>query len=328
MADQARPTPPQIPEPTYELEWEPRVQKPKRRSRLSRLFPIGGGGPAAAPEADPEAVAPASAPPPPPPRRPPSFQRKPLPNATPPVAIPTPAAPSTSDDNLAQQASLAKETHQQQQQPLPPLPRGETPATMGQAEVPPMVSDKLPAGVGAVRSSRRARLDAAMPPDRKYLGMRRRVFLIAVAGALVLLLLALIIGLAVGLTSARNKNKDSQGDLPLPGRDGGRTHEGELTFYDPGLGACGGSHVGDDLIAAVARTVFDAAAADTGDGNPNNNPICGKRIRVERGDGSVDVTVVDRCQGCKRLDLDLSPSAFQRLAREEDGRVVGQWRWL
>ncbi|KAL8377378.1 hypothetical protein RB595_008182 [Gaeumannomyces hyphopodioides] len=317
MADQAHPTPPQAPEPTYELEWESRAQQPKRRSRLSRLFPIGGG---AAPE-DPEAVAPA--PPPPPPRRPSSFQRKPLPGATA-AAIPTPAAPSTSDDDLVQQASFAKEAQQQQQQHQPPLARDEAPAAVGLAEQEPASSDKVAtAGAGATRSSRWARLDAVMPPDRRYLGMRRRVFLVA-AATLLLLLLALIIGLAVGLSARKS---DGQRDLPLPGSDGGRTHEGELTFYDPGLGACGGSHGGGDMIAAVARSVFDAAA-NKGDGNPNNNPICGRRIRVERGDGSVDVVVVDRCEGCKPTDLDLSPSAFQRLAREEDGRVVGQWRWL
>ncbi|KAL8342809.1 hypothetical protein RB598_004262 [Gaeumannomyces tritici] len=318
MADQPRPTPPQAPEPTYELEWESRVQQPKRRSRLSRLFPIGGG---VAPE-DPEAVAPA--PPPPPPRRPSSFQRKPLTGATTPAAIPTPAAPSTSDDELAQQAPLAKEAQQQQQ---PPLARDGAPVVAGQTKQEPASSDKeeaAAAGVGAARSSRRARLDSMMPPNRRYLGMRRRVFL-AAAAALLLLLLALVVGLAAGLSA---RNKGDREDLPLPGGDdGGRTHEGELTFYDPGLGACGGSHGGGDMIVAVARSVFDAAANED-DGNPNNNPICGRRIRVERGDGSVDVAVVDRCEGCKPTDLDLSPSAFQRLAREEDGRVVGQWRWL
>ena len=42
-------------------------------------------------------------------------------------------------------------------------------------------------------------LDSAMPPHKKYLGMRRKVFLIVLVAA-ILALLALIIGLAVGLT--------------------------------------------------------------------------------------------------------------------------------
>lgn len=43
------------------------------------------------------------------------------------------------------------------------------------------------------------KLDAAMPPHRKYIGLRRNIFL-AVLLAVLLALLALIIGLAVGLS--------------------------------------------------------------------------------------------------------------------------------
>lgn len=47
-----------------------------------------------------------------------------------------------------------------------------------------------------------------------------------------------------------------------------------------------------------------------------------------RGNKSVDVVVVDRCVGCLPTDLDLSPSAFDVLADEALGRVVGSWAWL
>lgn len=43
---------------------------------------------------------------------------------------------------------------------------------------------------------------------------------------------------------------------------------------------------------------------------------------------SVDVTVVDRCTGCKATDIDLSPGMFRKLAAEDEGRVVGTWAWL
>jgi hypothetical protein len=79
--------------------------------------------------------------------------------------------------------------------------------------------------------------------------------------------------------------------------------------------------------------VFDAASTGS---NPNANPLCGRRIRVQRYDDrpgvqanrSVDVRVVDRCVGCAATDLDLSPAAFDELAGEEMGRVVGSWVWL
>lgn len=50
------------------------------------------------------------------------------------------------------------------------------------------------------RPTLKERLDGVLPPNRKYLGLRRRYFLIAVLCAF-LALLVLIIGLAVGLTN-------------------------------------------------------------------------------------------------------------------------------
>lgn len=47
--------------------------------------------------------------------------------------------------------------------------------------------------------SLKQKLDNAMPPHKRYLGMKRNIFLLALL-ATILALLALIIGLAVGLT--------------------------------------------------------------------------------------------------------------------------------
>jgi hypothetical protein len=48
-------------------------------------------------------------------------------------------------------------------------------------------------------STLRQKFDNTMPPHKKYLGMKRNIFLLVLL-AIVLALLALIIGLAVGLT--------------------------------------------------------------------------------------------------------------------------------
>lgn len=48
------------------------------------------------------------------------------------------------------------------------------------------------------------RFDRVLPPHRKYLGMRRKLFLIVLSVILVALL-ALIIGLSVGLSSGSSK---------------------------------------------------------------------------------------------------------------------------
>jgi len=168
------------------------------------------------------------------------------------------------------------------------------------------------------------RFDVVLPKSRTYFGRSRKVFLLIV-GALILLL-ALILGLGLGLGL---KHKSSARDLPLPSNTA--TFTGDLTYYNPGLGACGITSSPTDSICAVSHIIFDAASTS---GNPNNNPLCGKKIRITRynqsvnGNRSVDVTVVDRCVGCKATDLDLSLSMFENLADEALGRVTGSWAWL
>ncbi|KAK4160843.1 hypothetical protein QBC43DRAFT_219053, partial [Cladorrhinum sp. PSN259] len=53
-------------------------------------------------------------------------------------------------------------------------------------------------------------------------------------------------------------------------------------------------------------------------GNPNNNPLCGRSIKINHNGKSVTVKLVDRCPSCAANDLDLSPSAFQVLESDLD----------
>lgn len=123
----------------------------------------------------------------------------------------------------------------------------------------------------------------------------------------------------------------SSAALPFPGNS--TPHTGDLTYYSPGpgYGSCGFENKASDPICAVSHLLYDAASTS---GNPNENPLCGKKLRVMHTDArdgkarSVDVTVVDRCTGCKATDVDLSPGTFLKLAAEEEGRVVGTWAWL
>lgn len=84
------------------------------------------------------------------------------------------------------------------------------------------------------------------------------------------------------------------------------------------------------MVCAVSHIIYDAASVSS---NPNENPLCGKMIRIQRTDASgatksVDVKVVDRCEACKAQDVDLSPTAFNTVADEALGRVTGSWAWL
>ncbi|KAI1939713.1 hypothetical protein LOZ62_005014 [Ophidiomyces ophidiicola] len=138
-------------------------------------------------------------------------------------------------------------------------------------------------------------------------------------GIAIMIALILIIGLSVGLTRGC---RPSNPPLPL---DNGGAFSGDLTYYEPGLGACGISSTGSENVCAVSKDLYDAASIGP---NPNSNPLCGLKLRLKRGNRSVDVTIVDRCDGCKPTDIDVSLSVFEKLALVEQGRVNVEWAWL
>ncbi|KZS96138.1 hypothetical protein SISNIDRAFT_451833 [Sistotremastrum niveocremeum HHB9708] len=117
----------------------------------------------------------------------------------------------------------------------------------------------------------------------------------------------------------------SSGNLPSY-MTGQQTGQG--TFYETGLGSCGITNTDSDHIVAVSMLLYDTYPGYT-NVNPNNNPVCGRKIRASYKGNSVDVTVTDRCTGCKITDLDFSPSAFDILADPSIGRISGMtWDWI
>lgn len=151
----------------------------------------------------------------------------------------------------------------------------------------------------------------------KWSILSRRIQICIIAG--VIILLALIIGLSAGLG-----HKSRTSNLPLPTNHGG-PYQGDLTYYDPALGACGFTNSGTDSICAVSHYIFDAVSVGS---NPNANPLCGKKIRARRNGKSVDLTVVDRCTGCKPTDIDTTRGVFADMAIIDEGRVDVEWSWL
>ncbi len=81
-----------------------------------------------------------------------------------------------------------------------------------------------------------------------------------------------------------------------------------FTYYTPGLGACRITNSEADLVVALSYADLDPY---TPAGNPNNNSLCGKKLRASYAGKSVDVTVEDRCPSCAAGSLDLSPAAFR-----------------
>ncbi|OLE51933.1 MAG: hypothetical protein AUG51_20540 [Acidobacteria bacterium 13_1_20CM_3_53_8] len=153
---------------------------------------------------------------------------------------------------------------------------------------------------------------------RPWRNLSRRTLIILAVGTLALL--ALIIGLAAGLT-----HRSHTQNLPLPSANGG-PYTGDLTYYAPGLGACGVTSTNGDAIVAVSHIIFDAVSVGS---DPNQNPLCGKMIRASNNaKASVDLKVVDRCVGCASRDLDVTEDVFAKLADPNLGRVKVQWSWL
>jgi len=105
------------------------------------------------------------------------------------------------------------------------------------------------------------------------------------------------------------------------------TQTGQLTFYELGLTACGSTPTDSDMVAAASEHLFDAVPG--ANGNPNDNPICGKQVQIEFEGHTIVVSIQDRCVACASTDLDLSPSAFSQLASQSRGRVSGaQWHFV
>ncbi|PUU72834.1 RlpA-like double-psi beta-barrel-protein domain-containing protein-containing protein [Tuber borchii] len=158
----------------------------------------------------------------------------------------------------------------------------------------------------------------------RYFGLPRRTVILIAVG--LLLLLALILGLSIGLTVG--KKKASKGSITPPTSSALQTGDG--TYYEPGLGACGISSTSSENIVAISHIIFDAVQVGP---NPNNNPLCGRKIWVTREvapgkNVSLEVEVVDRCTGCKASDLDFSLTVFKKLADEWQGRVLVSWAWV
>jgi expansin (peptidoglycan-binding protein) len=99
----------------------------------------------------------------------------------------------------------------------------------------------------------------------------------------------------------------------------GAVENGLITYYDAtGEGACSFDATPNDLdvVALDSRQYRNAA-------------WCGACIRVDGPKGSVKVRVVDKCPTCEsRTHLDLSKSAFAKIADVSAGKVSVKWQFV
>lgn len=94
----------------------------------------------------------------------------------------------------------------------------------------------------------------------------------------------------------------------------GDSIRGEATHYNAdGSGACSYARSDDFMVAAINTPQFAGSSA------------CGLCAEVSGPKGKVQVRIVDLCPGCGEGDLDLSMTAFGKIAERSAGRVPITW---
>ncbi|SCV61484.1 uncharacterized protein FFFS_16054 [Fusarium fujikuroi] len=100
-----------------------------------------------------------------------------------------------------------------------------------------------------------------------------------------------------------------------------------IPYSDVKSGACGQDSSGQDEtsnIVAISGEVYDAAKIVE---NPNENPLCGRTITIKGSNGkTTQGTILDRCQGCRGADIDVSHKIFIEIYGSLDpGRCEIEW---
>lgn len=99
--------------------------------------------------------------------------------------------------------------------------------------------------------------------------------------------------------------------------NGAATHTGEATYYTEadGSGNCSFDPTPQDLMVGAMNQTDYASSA-----------ICGAYVELTGPNGTITIRIVDRCPGCAVGNIDLSPSAFAKIAEIAKGRVPISWR--
>lgn len=134
----------------------------------------------------------------------------------------------------------------------------------------------------------------------------------------------------VSSSSAPASYGSSSGSSDSSNPESGKSFTGEITYFTPGMGACGETSGEGDKMVAISQSLFDQY---TPNGNPNKNPLCGKTLTIKGADGADHTaTIWDRCVGCAMDDLDMPQEFFNEVTTPSgsstpaDGRAYG-YEW-
>lgn len=91
------------------------------------------------------------------------------------------------------------------------------------------------------------------------------------------------------------------------------SYSGDMTYYNPGLGACGETNTDSDAVAAVSSAVYNSGSG------------CNKVATIHYNGKSTTARVVDLCPSCATGSIDVSPTVFQALSPLSAGRIQVTW---
>ncbi|KAJ7172659.1 RlpA-like double-psi beta-barrel-protein domain-containing protein-containing protein [Mycena filopes] len=184
---------------------------------------------------------------------------------------------------------------------FPPRPRGAT-LCSERARVP-----EVPTGTACVIVPGRLPCSSAMPYPRGIilntaLFNNSRWFVCFPPAMTSAILLLLVLGL-VQTSRAANWNRTLDK----------RVSDARFTFFDAGLGACGGTNDGSDFIVALNAEQY------------GNGEHCYKTIEITYNGKTAHAQVVDECPDCPYGALDFSRALFDHFASEDLGVIYGSW---
>lgn len=105
------------------------------------------------------------------------------------------------------------------------------------------------------------------------------------------------------------------------GGSGSGKHNGDITYYAVGMGACGEDDSGkdnSDNIVALSHLLMGTQS--------NGNPMCGKTITIYANGKFTSAKVRDKCMSCDHDDIDVSEKVYKELyGGLESGRMPISW---
>ncbi|KAI1806781.1 hypothetical protein F4811DRAFT_509191 [Daldinia bambusicola] len=131
--------------------------------------------------------------------------------------------------------------------------------------------------------------------------------------------------------SSSSSGGSSGGSTGSDGIPYGKKFDGEITYYNAALGACGYEDEGKDdseNIVAIPKQFWDNISTATSYGiNQPAHPLCDKTITITASNGkTTKAKIRDRCDGCVNLAIDVTPHTFLDLFDSLDGgRLDCSW---